>query len=164
MERAARRLVFLAREKGITLEVAVPEAQVLVAAAPIAAEQAVANVVENAVSHGEPGGHVAVLLEAVPPGAFRITVLDDGPGVGPEELARLGERAFRSDAARRRDGRGRGLGLSITREVCARAGWTLSFARAEPAGLRVVIAGPRLARGPSRAPGPAPLEDPRGRA
>ncbi|APR81985.1 Phosphate regulon sensor protein PhoR (SphS) [Minicystis rosea] len=141
VERAAARLRFLAREKGVSLDVAVPDDPVRVAADPIAAEQAVANVVENAVIHGHARGHVAVMLERVGLRGFRVTVLDDGPGVVAEELPRLGERSFRSDAARRRDGRGRGLGLAISREVATRAGWTLAFAREEPTGLRVTIEG-----------------------
>jgi signal transduction histidine kinase len=141
VDRAAARLRFLAREKGVALDVAVPDEPVRVAADPIAAEQVVANVLENAVIHGKPRGHVAVMLERAGHGGFRVTVLDDGPGVVEEDLPRLGERSFRSDAARRRDGRGRGLGLAISREVAARAGWKLTFAREEPTGLRVTIEG-----------------------
>jgi signal transduction histidine kinase len=61
--------------------------------------------------------------------------------VAPAELPKLGERAFRSDEARRRAPSGSGLGLSITKEVCDRSGWQLAFEAIEPHGLRVTIRG-----------------------
>jgi signal transduction histidine kinase len=62
----------------------------------------------------------------------------------PSELPRLGERTFRSDEARQREPNGSGLGLAISSEVCAHCDWSLSFAREEPRGLRVTIAGNQL--------------------
>ena len=56
------------------------------------------NIVHNAVTHGERGGNVAVVLEAIED-TFELTVSDDGPGVPPEDLSMLAERTFRSDEA-----------------------------------------------------------------
>jgi signal transduction histidine kinase len=142
VERAAVRAQFLARRKQIALEVALPDGGLTVTGDPIAIAQAVGNVIDNAVAHHHPGGHVAVVLETRA-ADFTLTVIDDGPGVDPTELPRLGERTFRSDAARGRDGRGQGLGLAITAEVCRRHHWTLAFTRELPQGLRVTITGPR---------------------
>lgn len=110
---------------------------------PAMAEQIVQNLVHNAVAYGDEGGHVAVLLEARDE-EFSLNVVDDGPGVPPAEVPRLGDRTYRSDAARQRDPQGSGLGLAITSEVCRRAGFNLRFAREEPRGLRVTVTGPRL--------------------
>lgn len=107
---------------------------------PAMAEQVVQNLVHNAVAYGDEGGHVAVLLE-VQGEQFTLCIVDDGPGVPPADLPRLGDRTFRSDAARQRDPQGSGLGLAITSEVCRRAGFTLRFAREEPRGLRVTVTG-----------------------
>jgi len=140
VDRVVTRARFFAKRKGIALDSAVPDGATRAGCDPVAAEQAISNVVENAVTHGEQGQHVAVLLERSGPG-FVLTVVDDGPGVPEAELPRLGERTFRSDEARQRDPRGSGLGLAITSEVCARCGWTLAFGREEPRGLRVTIRG-----------------------
>ncbi len=140
--RVASRARIVARRSGISLDVAVPDEPVLVACDPVAAEQALGNVVDNAVAYGDPGGHVAVVLEREGAG-FLLRVEDDGPGVAPSELPRLGERTFRSDEARQRDPRGSGLGLAITTEVCERCGWTLRFEPAAPRGLRVTIGSAR---------------------
>ncbi len=139
--RVVSRVGFFARRRGISLDVAVPDEPLPVRCDPVAAEQAIANVVENAVAYGDKGGHVALVLARKPEG-FVLTVVDDGPGVAPAELPRLGERTFRSDEARQRDPRGSGLGLAITSEVCTRCGWTLRFDAEAPRGLRVTLAGP----------------------
>jgi signal transduction histidine kinase len=140
VERVVSRAQFFARRKGIALDLAVPDAATKVGCDPVAAEQAITNVVENSVTHGESGEHVAVLLERRGEG-FTLTVVDDGPGVTDDALPRLGERTFRSDDARQRDPRGSGLGLAITSEVCKRCGWTLAFQREQPRGLRVTLTG-----------------------
>jgi signal transduction histidine kinase len=141
VEHVVGRARFFAKRKGIALEAAVPDGDALARCDPVAAEQALSNVVENAVTHGDRGGHVAVVLHADGT-SFVLTVVDDGPGVPPAALPRLGERTFRSDEARVRDPRGSGLGLAITSEVCARVGWKLAFDAEQPRGLRVTLSGP----------------------
>jgi signal transduction histidine kinase len=107
-----------------------------------ATEQTFTNLLDNAIAYGDPGTHVSVTLDAT-----GVVVEDDGPGVIPDELPRLGTRAFRGHAARTRDAKGTGLGLAIAREVCERSGWTIAFSRNEtptprspqPHGFRVTI-------------------------
>ena len=102
-------------------------------------EQAVSNVVYNAVRYNRAGGHVAVLLEAAEPAGVRIRVLDDGPGVPPERLARLRERGYRADEARTRNPDGQGLGLHITQRVVDAHGMTLDLHETQGGGLTVDI-------------------------
>jgi signal transduction histidine kinase len=141
VERVVARFSLLGRHRGVALDGAVPGRAVFTRGHPLWAEQAVANVVHNAVTHGPEGTRVAVLLEVVRDAAFCITVVDDGPGVPPGELGRLAERSFRTSQARRRDPGGSGLGLAITAEICRRSGWTLRFEAERPRGLRVTIQG-----------------------
>jgi signal transduction histidine kinase len=149
VERVATRVRYFAKNRSITLDVARPDAPVLARCHSTAAEQVVTNLIENAVSYGDPGGHVAVLLETQAE-RFTLTVVDDGPGVLPSELPRLGERTFRSDEARQREPNGTGLGLAISSEVCTHCNWSLSFSREEPRGLRVTIAGNQLPDRPAK--------------
>ena len=141
VERISTRARALARRRGVAVEYALPDERVAIRCDAIAFERALGNIVDNAVAYGEKGGHVAVTLSAEGEG-FVVKVLDDGPGVAAEDLPRLAERAFRADAARRRDARGSGLGLSITAEICARSGFTLRFAPLAPRGLEVSLRGP----------------------
>lgn len=143
VERVVRRLGLLARRLDLAVESARPDEALWARCNPTMMEQAIGNLLHNAVTHGHAGGHVVAVLEAVESGRFRLTVLDDGPGVSPEELERLGERWFRAQTSRRRAPRGSGLGVSIVRELCRRAGFSLAFSANEPQGLKVVIEGPR---------------------
>ncbi|MET0594662.1 MAG: HAMP domain-containing sensor histidine kinase, partial [Polyangiaceae bacterium] len=148
VDRVVARARYFAKNRGMAIEAARPDVPVFVACHPTAVEQAITNLVENAIAYGDPGGHVAVLLEADKT-SFTLVVTDDGPGVPPAELPRLGERTFRTDEARQRDPSGSGLGLAITSEICKRCEWKLSFEAHEPRGLQVTIAGPRLAESPA---------------
>ena len=73
------------------------------------------NLIDNAVRHSPEGGHVTV--EARSEGDMvHISVLDEGPGVAPEERDRVFDPFFRAASERRRDD-GSGLGLAIVREI-----------------------------------------------
>lgn len=133
-----------ARRQGLQLVASVPDGAVRVRAEPTWTEQMITNLVQNAIAYGEHGGHVAIVLRRSDDG-FSLVVEDDGPGVAPEELPRLGDRAFRSDAARARDPKGSGLGLAIVREGTERFGWAVAFTRREPCGLVVTLRGPTRA-------------------
>lgn len=64
-----------------------------------------------------------------------LLVADNGPGLPPEALERLGERFFRPDAARAEDKGGHGLGLSICRSLAVAMGGDLSFVSGPGLGL-----------------------------
>lgn len=81
---------------------------------PAMLERAVANLVANARSYARTG----VCVDAKREGRWiELTVSDDGEGIAPEHLPRLGERFFRPDASRSRERGGVGLGLAITRGI-----------------------------------------------
>ncbi|WP_257463365.1 sensor histidine kinase [Archangium lipolyticum] len=143
LERVVRRLGLLARRRELSLEAARPDENVWVRCNPTMMEQAIVNLVHNALTHGNKEGHVVIVLEPEGAERFRLTVLDDGPGLSPAELEHLGERSFRSADARRRDPRGSGLGVAIVRELCRRVGFGLTFSANAPHGLKVVIDGAR---------------------
>ncbi|EYF07684.1 sensor histidine kinase [Chondromyces apiculatus] len=131
----------IARQRDIALESAVPEHPVVTDADVTLLEQAVSNIVYNAIRHNRPGGHVAVLLEVIHEGRFRVRVLDDGPGIPEADLSRLVERGFRGDEARTRAPDGQGLGLHITFRVAALHDLDLRFQPSEYGGLQVDLEG-----------------------
>jgi len=141
VERAVERHRPVAGPLGIALEFAVPESPVVVAGDELLVEQAVGNLVHNAVRHNRTGGHAAVVLEAPAGGGFVLRVTDDGPGVPDEMLPRLGERGLRADAARTRSPEGQGLGIAIVRGVCERHGFALAFRRPPAGGFEAEIRG-----------------------
>lgn len=124
---------------GLEVQAAWPEEPVWVQGDPTALEQALDNLVDNAVRHNMHGGHVAMVLDVVAAG-FLLTVEDDGPGLDPDEIARVMARGVRGDARTR----GRGLGLDIVRRVADRHGWTFSLSRGQAGGVLATLEGPRI--------------------
>lgn len=122
--------------QGVSVAAAVPDQPVMVRCTPVLAERAVANLLQNATSHG--ARQVAAQLTRTERG-FTLVVRDDGPGVA--EPADLALRTF-SDRPDRP--RGPGLGLAITNEIAARAGWTVAYRGGDGGGLEVELSGARL--------------------
>lgn len=81
-------------------------------------EQALANLVSNAIKYAPEGTAVHLRAEAGE-GQIVLAVRDEGPGIPREHLDRLFERFYRVDRARSRDRGGTGLGLSIVKHIAA---------------------------------------------
>jgi two-component system phosphate regulon sensor histidine kinase PhoR len=100
-------------------------------------EQAILNLVDNAIKYTPQGGRVTFSAHPAPgsrapegvPVAeearfVELTVTDTGVGVPPEDLPRLTERFYRVDKARSRELGGTGLGLAIVKHIVqAHGGW-----------------------------------------
>ncbi|MCU0255117.1 MAG: sensor histidine kinase [Vicinamibacterales bacterium] len=85
------------------------------------------NLLQNGIEASGPGGVVRV---AVTPGAIEttVTVIDSGPGIPPEQMARL----FDEFATTKRQGLG--LGLAISKRIVEQLGGTIAVASAPGAG------------------------------
>jgi two-component system phosphate regulon sensor histidine kinase PhoR len=79
-------------------------------------EQAVVNLIDNAIKYSPAGSTVEISL-GVQPGEVAIVVRDHGVGIAREHLTRLFERFYRVDKARSRDLGGTGLGLAIVKHI-----------------------------------------------
>ena len=79
-------------------------------------EQAVVNLIDNAVKYSAEGSTVEVDL-AQTDDEIVVSVTDQGQGVAREHLPRLFERFYRVDKARSRDLGGTGLGLAIVKHI-----------------------------------------------
>jgi hypothetical protein len=99
-----------AEEQGLTLRAQVGEA-LLVRGDLGLFTQAVSNLIENALKYTPPGGRVEVRAVRRSDGRIEIDVLDDGPGVAPEDRDRVLERFVRLEGARSTPGAGLGLSL-----------------------------------------------------
>ncbi|MBA6438553.1 ATP-binding protein [Streptomyces sp. GMR22] len=107
---------------------------------PVALSSALDAVVDNALKFTPEGAHVEVSARTVGD-TVAIVVADGGPGLTEDELARIGDRFWRS--GRHQNVSGSGLGLSITRALLTAGGGTIHYAPNEPCGLRVTITVPR---------------------
>jgi signal transduction histidine kinase len=85
---------------------------------------------------------------------IEVAVTDEGPGITPENRARLTERFFRPDRGRGRQSGGFGLGLSITKAYMRVLGGTLEHEAAQPQGSTFRLLLPKTK---SMAAAPAPV-------
>ena len=107
-------------------------------------EQALANLVENALRHGDGD----VRLSAAPVnGVVELHVTDEGRGFPPQFLDRAFERFARADAAR--GGGSSGLGLSIVRVIAEAHGGSAHIANNDGGGADAWIALPNVSGGRS---------------
>jgi two-component system phosphate regulon sensor histidine kinase PhoR len=83
-------------------------------------EQALVNLLDNAVKFNHPGGEARIDAGIGQDGRVFITVSDTGSGMPSEDLPRIFERFYRVDKARSREVGGTGLGLSIVKHVVER--------------------------------------------
>ena len=141
VERVVARHQPPARASGVEIASAVPGAPVIIEADATLLEQALSNLVDNAVRYNRPGGHVGVTLDRAAD-RFVLRVVDDGPGVTDADMAELGTREFRSEEARSRRPEGQGLGLDIAGGVVRRLAFEMRFLRSPAGGLGVEIRGP----------------------
>jgi signal transduction histidine kinase len=96
-------------------------------------EQAVGELLDNAIRHTPAGSSVEVSWRRAEAGQVEVNVDDRGPGIAPE-LAETLPRPFRSsDRARL------GLGLALAARVCALAGGCLRFENREGGGCRFIL-------------------------
>ena len=79
-------------------------------------EQAVVNLIENAIAYSPPGQTVEVSGLAGER-EIEIRVSDHGCGISREHLSRIFERFYRVDKSRSRDSGGTGLGLAIVKHI-----------------------------------------------
>jgi two-component system phosphate regulon sensor histidine kinase PhoR len=79
-------------------------------------QQAILNLLDNAIAYSDPGTQVRVAASRTER-ELRLTVADQGRGIAPEHLGRIFERFYRVDKARSREAGGTGLGLAIVKHV-----------------------------------------------
>ncbi len=92
-------------------------------------EQALVNLIDNAVKYSPEGEKVLIQAERAEDGIL-IMVKDNGPGIPEKHISRLFERFYRVDKARSRDQGGTGLGLAIVKHIIQAHGGRVTVAGA----------------------------------
>ncbi|WP_375073537.1 ATP-binding protein [Nonomuraea sp. ATR24] len=118
------------------------EEDVVVRASRVRLARLLSNLVANAERHTTT--RIEFVVAATPPYAV-LEIIDDGPGIPPEDRERIFHRLYRHDQARTLDTGGSGFGLPIAREIAHAYGGDL-FVADHPDGARFVLRLPLAAR------------------
>jgi len=90
-----------------------------------AIQQALVNLIDNAIKHSAAGQTVSVALahrESPPAPAVQVSVTDQGPGIPVAEQEKIFERFYRRGSELRRETQGIGIGLSLVKHIMAAHG------------------------------------------
>ncbi|WP_153721874.1 sensor histidine kinase [Sporosarcina cascadiensis] len=101
------------KEKNIQLQTSINE-ELILQGDPKRLQQVFYNTIDNAVKYAQQ--EIIIRLAASETGV-KYQITNDGVTIGDEDVARIGERFFRTDKARSRTTGGSGLGLSIVKEI-----------------------------------------------
>jgi two-component system sensor histidine kinase BaeS len=125
---AARRWQTVATQAGLRLRTELPAGErCLVRGNPQRLGQVLNNLISNAVRYTEPGGEIVIGTgRDAATGNCLITVRDTGVGIDSADLPHIFERLWRADRSRNRAQGGRGLGLSIARQIVEQHGGHIS--------------------------------------
>jgi two-component system, OmpR family, phosphate regulon sensor histidine kinase PhoR len=134
------------RAQGVQVRLSSDDDDLLLEADPPKLEQALFNLLENALKHGH-RRDLTVVLHAEQAGPdVHLQVSDNGPGIPYEDQEHIFERFYRVHKHRSRETGGTGLGLSIVKNVVEAHGGTISLQSVPGAGctFRLVLpASPR---------------------
>ncbi|MEU6430198.1 HAMP domain-containing sensor histidine kinase [Microbispora sp. NPDC046973] len=109
------------------------DAALIVSGDEVRLKQVVGNLMSNATTHTPEGTPITVRVGTLDSAAF-IEVADKGPGLTPEQAARVFERFYRADPSRTRPSGGSGLGLAIVESLVLAHGGQVRVESAPGAG------------------------------
>jgi two-component system, OmpR family, sensor histidine kinase KdpD len=102
-------------------------------------DEAVTNLLENALRHGGPEAAVRVGAAATAAGRVAVTIEDGGRGVPPEAMPHLFEKFYRVRQPGESSRRGLGIGLSVVKGMVEAMGGTVTAGASELGGLAVTL-------------------------
>ena len=115
-------------------------------------KQALRVLVDNSIKYSPEGGRILLSVRA-DGGAARMSVQDEGQGIGAESLPHIFDRFFRTDESRARQTGGTGLGLAIAKWIADRHGGWFEVLSREGVGTRITMVLPLRQTGPGQDPG-----------
>lgn len=106
---------------------------------PQALKRGLANLLENAIKYGK----TARVVVDDSNERLQLSILDDGPGLPPEQLETVFEPFYRVEGSRNRDTGGTGLGLAIAKNAVELHGGRIALRNRVEGGLAAVVTLPR---------------------
>ncbi len=108
------------------------ETRAIATVRPVLLKRAIRNLIDNALHYGD----TASIGLTGGPQSVEIIVDDNGPGIPPDQIAKMFEPFARAETSRSRQSGGTGLGLTIARAIAQAHGGSLSLENRPEGGLR----------------------------
>ncbi|HWE63880.1 MAG TPA: HAMP domain-containing sensor histidine kinase, partial [Chloroflexota bacterium] len=124
------------------IDLDVPESVPLVLADADRAQQVLVNLLDNGVKYSPEGSPLSVRCTVLPD-AVQLTVVDQGPGIRPQDMPRLFTRFGKIDQVIRAGHVGTGLGLFISKQLVEQMGGTITVETEPGAGSAFSFTLPR---------------------
>ena len=137
----ARRYERDASAANVTIRTRVETSADQIVADPDRLDQAISNLVANALRHTPPGGTID-LEASVDSSGWQLAVVDSGSGIEPEHVQHVFDRFYKVDSSRTAGPAGSGLGLSIAKAIAERHGGSIAVT-SRPGRTAFVITLPR---------------------
>ena len=131
LQSAVMEMYHHAQQSAIELRLHLNASHIVHTGQPLLLSLLVRNLLDNAVRYSPRGSQVDITLNGR---EFRVR--DNGPGISPQALARIGERFYRPPG---QDAPGSGLGLSIVRRIASLHGMQVDFANARDGGFEARV-------------------------
>ena len=131
LQSAVMEMYHPAQQSGIELRLHLNASHIVRIGQPLLLSLLVRNLLDNAVRYSPRGSQVDITLNAR---EFRVR--DNGPGISPQALSRIGERFYRPPG---QEAPGSGLGLSIVRRIASLHGMQVDFANARDGGFEARV-------------------------
>ena len=146
------RLQTLAEAKDITIHTEFPKEIIVLQADPLLFQRAMGNLLENAIKYSPVGSKVALTVQDKG-GEIHFAVIDQGPGIAPQDLPHLFELLYRGEGAGEQTGLG--LGLAIVKRIVEAHGGRIWVESAKGQGATFWFTLPRLSQDERRRRGRA---------
>lgn len=124
-----------AKKRDVKLKLIAPKGSIQVKADTQRISQVILNLIVNAIKYGKEKGIVQIIISEKKK-VYTISVVDNGPGIPEEHLARIFERFYRVDKSRSKNSGGTGLGLSIVKHIVQAHNSKISVQSEENKGTR----------------------------
>jgi len=125
IQRAVDQFRVSAEEKGISIDVALPEKDLTLMGTEDEMEKVLNNIIINAIKYTPRGGKIT-LSPSASQDQVSISVKDTGVGIDSKDIAKIFDQFFRSDEAKGIDPYGRGLGLPFVKKIVESLGGTIA--------------------------------------
>lgn len=136
---------YQAQRKNISLDLDISASFSNIEVDPGRITQVLTNILDNALRHTPEGGRILLSAREMEH-QIELAIQDSGPGLKKEDLGRIFDRFYRTDASRQRDGdvsSGSGLGLAIAKSIVQAHGGQLLAESETGKGLKLIITLPK---------------------